>query len=126
MLAAVPIDRLASRSPSYLSSDSSTATSNMEKPKSTVEVVSTISTPTPSDSESTVKVEVKHKHKHTWAIVWCIYALWCTLVNNYGKSTGSSVLGIPQFRHDFGKPFDGNYVLPAYWQAAYYGAPQAA
>ncbi|RVX75580.1 hypothetical protein B0A52_00933 [Exophiala mesophila] len=69
----------------------------MDKPTITVEVVSTTPTKTSSDSKSTLKVSGKRKHKHTWAVVWCIYALWCTLANNY-----------------------------AYWQAAYYGAPQAA
>ncbi len=65
-------------------------------------------------------------HQYRWALTWCLYMLWCVLANNYAKTAGQSVLGIPQFRKDFGKPFDGNYVLSATWQSAYYGAPQAA
>lgn len=36
------------------------------------------------------------------------------------------ILGIPEFRKDFGYLFDGNYVLPANWQSAFSGAPSAA
>jgi hypothetical protein len=64
--------------------------------------------------------------RYRWSLVWCVYLLWCVLANNYGKTAGQSVLGIPQFRKDFGEPYDGNYVLSATWQSAYYGAPQAA
>ncbi|KIV83335.1 hypothetical protein PV11_05369 [Exophiala sideris] len=64
--------------------------------------------------------------KHLPAVMWCIYMLWCVLANNYAKTAGQSVLGIPQFRKDFGSAFDGNYVLSTAWQSAYYGAPQAA
>lgn len=65
-------------------------------------------------------------HRYRWALTWCLYMLWCVLANNYAKLAGQSVLGIPQFRKDFGKAYNGNYVLSATWQSAYYGAPQAA
>ncbi|KAJ9604604.1 hypothetical protein H2200_010718 [Cladophialophora chaetospira] len=65
-------------------------------------------------------------HQYRWALTWCFYTLWCVLANNYAKTAGQSVLGIPQFRKDFGSAFKGNYVLSAKWQSAYYGAPQAA
>jgi hypothetical protein len=64
--------------------------------------------------------------RYRWAITWCIYMLWCVLANNYAKTAGQSVLGIPQFRKDFGSAYNGGYVLSAKWQSAYYGAPQAA
>ncbi|EXJ69699.1 uncharacterized protein A1O5_06770 [Cladophialophora psammophila CBS 110553] len=64
--------------------------------------------------------------KYIWAVIWCLYMLWCVLANNYAKTAGQSVLGIPQFRKDFGSAYEGNYVLSAKWQSAYYGAPQAA
>ncbi|KAI1612864.1 general substrate transporter [Exophiala viscosa] len=64
--------------------------------------------------------------KHFPAVMWCLYMLWCVLANNYAKTAGQSVLGIPQFRKDFGSAYHGNYVLSAGWQSAYYGAPQAA
>ena len=64
--------------------------------------------------------------QYRWILIWCVYLLWSVLANNYAKTAGQSVLGIPQFRKDFGTPYDGNYVLSAKWQSAYYGAPQAA
>jgi hypothetical protein len=64
--------------------------------------------------------------KYRTAVLWCLYMLWCVLANNYAKTAGQSVLGIPQFRKDFGNAYNGNYVLSARWQSAYYGAPQAA
>ncbi|OCT45610.1 MFS hexose transporter [Cladophialophora carrionii] len=64
--------------------------------------------------------------KHRTALLWCLYILWCVLANNYAKTAGQSVLGIPQFRKDFGNAYNGNFVLSAKWQSAYYGAPQAA
>ena len=83
-------------------------------------------TTTSVNNDSNAKSAVRSAGKHTCAVLWCVYALWCMMANNYGKTTGSSVLGIPEFRKDFGQAFNGNYVLPATWQAAYYGAPQAA
>jgi hypothetical protein len=64
--------------------------------------------------------------QYMWPLIWCLYMLWCVLANNYAKTAGQSVLGIPQFRKDFGGAYKGNYVLSAKWQSAYYGAPQAA
>lgn len=69
---------------------------------------------------------LKTARKHRRALIWCLYMLWCIFANNYSKVAGTSVLGIPQFRKDFGKAFDGDYVLSTQWQSAYYGAPQAA
>jgi hypothetical protein len=79
-----------------------------------------------SSSQHTNPSLLKAAHKHLWALLWCLYGLWCIFANNYSKIAGSSVLGIPQFRKDFGKAFDGNYVLSATWQSAFNGAPQAA
>ncbi len=64
--------------------------------------------------------------KHSAAVWWCLYMLWWVMANNFGKTAGQSVLGIPQFRKDFGTAYEGNYVLSASWQSALYGAPQAA
>lgn len=48
------------------------------------------------------------------------------LSSNYINTAGGSVLGIPRFRKDFGSPYEDDYVLPATWQSAYFGAPSAA
>lgn len=60
-----------------------------------------------------------------WAFAWCIFAVWTTLLVSYENQASSTILGIPQFRKDFGSYFDGNYVLPAAWQAAFGGGAVA-
>lgn len=64
--------------------------------------------------------------EHPVAFAWSIYAIFVMVTSAYTNSISNSVLGIPQFRKDFGRQFQGNYVLPASWQAAYYGATNAA
>lgn len=63
---------------------------------------------------------------HPGAFMWCMYMVWIMLSSNYINTAGSSVLGIPRFRKDFGSPYGDDYVLPAAWQSAYFGAPSAA
>lgn len=63
---------------------------------------------------------------HPRAFMWCMYIVWVMLSSNYINTAGGSVLGIPRFRKDFGSPYKGDYVLPAAWQSAYFGAPSAA
>lgn len=64
--------------------------------------------------------------EHPLSFGWSIYAILVMVTSAYTNSISNSVLGIPQFRKDFGYQFRGNYVLPASWQAAYYGATNAA
>ncbi|EXJ87938.1 hypothetical protein A1O1_04865 [Capronia coronata CBS 617.96] len=64
--------------------------------------------------------------KYPRPFLWCMYIVWVMLSSNYINTAGSSVLGIPRFRKDFGRPYQGDYVLPAQWQAAYFGASSAA
>lgn len=63
---------------------------------------------------------------HPGAFMWCMYIVWVMLSSNYINTAGGSVLGIPRFRKDFGSPYEDDYVLPAAWQSAYFGAPSAA
>lgn len=56
------------------------------------------------------------------AVAWCIYAIWVMVASAYTNTASGSILGIPRFRKDFGRAFDGNFVLPAQWQSAYYGS----
>ncbi|KAK5057537.1 hypothetical protein LTR84_011537 [Exophiala bonariae] len=63
---------------------------------------------------------------HPGAFMWCLYMVWVMLSSNYINTAGGSVLGIPRFRKDFGSPYEDDYVLPAAWQSAYFGAPSAA
>ncbi|KAH6986603.1 MFS hexose transporter [Ilyonectria destructans] len=75
------------------------------------------------DHEETVRQAVA---RHPWTAVWCLYCVWIFLVAAFDNQAGGFVLSIPQFRKDFGSPFEGNYVLPAQWQSAYSGGPVAA
>ena len=64
--------------------------------------------------------------KSPWAIVWCLYAMWCIVLANFQSMAGSSVIGIPQFRKDFGREYNGEFVLDGGWQSAIDGVPRAA
>ncbi|KAM5341564.1 hypothetical protein ACJ41O_014595 [Fusarium nematophilum] len=60
-----------------------------------------------------------------WAFIWCVYAIYVLILTSFDNQAGGIVIGIPQFRKDFGSEFNGDYVLPASWQSAYSGAPVA-
>ncbi|KAK5075322.1 hypothetical protein LTR64_001527 [Lithohypha guttulata] len=74
------------------------------------------------DHEETVSQCLR---KHPVPVLWCCYGIWVILATAFDFAAPSAVIGIPQFRKDFGRPFAGNYVLPANWQAAFSGAPVA-
>lgn len=59
------------------------------------------------------------------AIAWCIFAVWVVVLTSFESLASSIVLGIPEFRKDFGHPFEDNYVLDAIWQSAISGGPVA-
>ncbi|KAK3938175.1 general substrate transporter [Diplogelasinospora grovesii] len=59
------------------------------------------------------------------ACFWCIYAVWCVLLVSFENQASGNILGIPEFRKDFGSYYQNNYVLPAEWQSAFSGAPVA-
>jgi hypothetical protein len=68
--------------------------------------------------------------KYPWACAWSIYAVWVVLLVSFENQAAGNVIGIPQFRKDFGHPFtaaDGtvSYVIDAQWQSAFQGAPVA-
>ncbi|KAH8890646.1 general substrate transporter [Thozetella sp. PMI_491] len=63
--------------------------------------------------------------KHPWQVVWCLYAAWIVILASFEGLAGGNVIGIPQFRKDFGKPFNGDYVLDGNWQSAINGGPNA-
>jgi SP family general alpha glucoside:H+ symporter-like MFS transporter len=69
------------------------------------------------DHDATVWQTIR---RNPWACFWCLYA--CE------TQAAGAVVGIPQFRKDFGFEFpkgSGKYVLPAAWQSAFSGAPSA-
>lgn len=61
-----------------------------------------------------------------YAFGWCLFAVWVTILVSFENQAASTVIGIPEFRKDFGTYFDGNYVLSTKWQAAFSAAPVAA
>jgi hypothetical protein len=63
--------------------------------------------------------------KYPLAFVWSLYAIWCTLLVSFENQAAGNVVGIPEFRKDFGHEYAGNYVLDANWQSAFQGAPVA-
>jgi SP family general alpha glucoside:H+ symporter-like MFS transporter len=60
---------------------------------------------------------------HPRELLWCLYALFVLVLSSFDNQAGGVVLSIPQFRKDFGSPYNGDYVLSAKWQSAYSGAP---
>lgn len=73
-----------------------------------------------AEHEETVLQALK---KHPKTIMWCVFALWVLLLSSFDNQAGGIVIGVPEFRKDFGFAFEGNYVLPAKWQSAYSGGP---
>tara|TARA_R110002003_G_scaffold351_21_gene19055 strand:+ start:637 stop:993 length:357 start_codon:yes stop_codon:yes gene_type:complete len=68
--------------------------------------------------------------KYPWACAWCIYMVWVVMLVSFENQAAGNVIGIPQFRQDFGNPYtaaDGttSYVIDAKWQSAFQGAPVA-
>lgn len=63
--------------------------------------------------------------KYPWACAWSAYAAFTIILLSFDAQASSSVIGIPQFRRDFGYLYEGEYVLPAAWQSAFGGAPVA-
>ncbi|EEU39712.1 uncharacterized protein NECHADRAFT_43378 [Fusarium vanettenii 77-13-4] len=59
------------------------------------------------------------------AFAWCLFAAWCTLLVSFENNASGIVIGIPQFRKDFGNYYKGDYVIPGNWQSAFSGAPVA-
>ncbi|PVH98829.1 general substrate transporter [Periconia macrospinosa] len=68
--------------------------------------------------------------KYPRACLWSLYAVWLVLLVSFENQAAGSVIGIPEFRKDFGyEVVDAKgvstWVLDAKWQAAFQGAPVA-
>lgn len=68
--------------------------------------------------------------KYPWACAWSVYMVWVVLLVSFENQAAGNVIGIPQFRKDFGHEFTGadgttSYVIDAQWQSAFQGAPVA-
>ncbi|KAM0431470.1 hypothetical protein ACHAPT_005448 [Fusarium lateritium] len=60
---------------------------------------------------------------HPLAFAWAAYGAWQILLVSYENMASGTIVGIPQFRKDFGSAYDGNWVLDARWQAAFSAGP---
>lgn len=60
---------------------------------------------------------------HPLAFAWAAYGAWQILLVSYENLASGIVVGIPQFRKDFGYAYNGDYVLDAMWQAAFSAGP---
>lgn len=63
---------------------------------------------------------------YPWACAWCVYACWCVVLLGFDAQAAGAIVGIPQFRKDFGYEFGGEFVLEAHWQSLFNAAPVAA
>ncbi|KAF4948834.1 hypothetical protein FSARC_13640 [Fusarium sarcochroum] len=63
--------------------------------------------------------------RYPWASAWCMYACWTIILVSFDVQAAGSVVGIPEFRNDFGFKYGNDYVIPAKWQSAFSGAPVA-
>ena len=63
--------------------------------------------------------------KHPWACTWCFYSVLVVLLSAFENQASGLILGIPEFRKDFGVYFNGEYVITAEWQGAFNSAPVA-
>lgn len=63
--------------------------------------------------------------KYPLAFFWSLFAVWCVLLVSFENQASGNIIGVPEFRKDFGSEYDGNYVLDAKWQSAFQGAPVA-
>ena len=59
------------------------------------------------------------------ATLWSVFAVWCVLLVSFENQAAGNIISVPRFRQDFGREFDGDYVLDANWQSAFQGAPVA-
>ncbi|KAH5039375.1 hypothetical protein HBI70_111610 [Parastagonospora nodorum] len=68
--------------------------------------------------------------KYPFACAWSVYMVWVVLLVSFENQAAGNIIGIPEFRKDFGHEFtapDGttSYVIDAKWQSAFQGAPVA-
>lgn len=60
------------------------------------------------------------------SVIWCLYGVFALITSSFDQNAALVVLGIPEFRKDFGYEFQGTYVIDPTWQAIFGGAPLAA
>lgn len=59
------------------------------------------------------------------ATFWIAALIFSLCMSGFDTQAGLGVLGIRQFRADFGHPYKGDYVIPASWLSAFNGGTLA-
>ncbi|RDW63252.1 hypothetical protein BP6252_10797 [Coleophoma cylindrospora] len=59
------------------------------------------------------------------AVLWCIFAIWTSLLVSFDANASGNALGIVEFRKDFGSYYQGGWVLAAQWQSLFWAGPSA-
>lgn len=58
-----------------------------------------------------------------WASkAWCLYMFFTCVMYGFDSLAGGVVVGITEFRKDFGHPFAGDYIIDANWQLGFQAA----
>jgi len=60
--------------------------------------------------------------EHWKPIAWCLYMFFTCVMYGFDSLAGGVVVGITEFRKDFGHPFAGDYVIDANWQLGFQAA----
>jgi hypothetical protein len=60
--------------------------------------------------------------EHWKPITWCLYMFFTCVMYGFDSLAGGVVVGITEFRKDFGHPFAGDYVIDADWQLGFQAA----
>jgi hypothetical protein len=60
--------------------------------------------------------------EHWKPIGWCLYMCFTSVMYGFDLLAGGVVVGIVEFRKDFGHPFAGDCVIDANWQLGFQAA----
>jgi hypothetical protein len=60
--------------------------------------------------------------EHWKPIAWCLYMFFTCVMYGFDSLAGGVVVGIVEFRKDFGHPFAGDWVIDANWQLGFQAA----
>src|ERR1700744_357418 len=89
------------------------ATSHEEAPGQTEELAHL------ANAEDHGDTKLQAIRRNPWAFAWCLYAVWTVLLVSFENQASGNILGIPEFRKDFGSFYEGSWVLSAKWQSAF-------
>lgn len=78
-----------------------------------------------ANQEEHVEGKIQSARQHPLATLWSLYAVWCVLLVSFENQAAGNIIGVPEFRKDFGYAYNGDWVLHADWQSAFQGAPVA-